>query len=713
MKYIPTFIFLILFSLTAPAEDIKTYDDGKSWTLFSGVSAYNIRVRDNAPAELYHFGTAARDFSLQDKAVGPELPVRGGHYVCRPVAEVVFNDGVRDLELEFVKYEIDRTGEYPVLVLVHKDIHYPLEIIEYIKVIDDYGLYEKRTEIRNTGKKHDVVIENLQSGNFYLPKDQYEMYSLTGHWGDEFQPSVTLLTPGVKSVEVKNFRSFGSSFFAVRPEGETSRTSGKVWFGTLKYSGNWRMDFEKFTTGEVQVASGINFWDQSMTLKPGESFVSPEWVFGYTENGMDGVTGSLTGYTRDKIVHPSHRGQVRPVLYNSWYATEFDVNEEQQLELAGIAKDLGVEIFVIDDGWFKGRFNDNGGLGDWTVDRTKFPDGLSPLIRKINEMGMDFGIWIEPEMVNENSDLYRAHPDWVLHYPTRTRHTYRNQLMLNLAREDVYQYLYRSISALLKEYNIKYVKWDFNRGISEPGWPDAGKDSQRTVRIRYVQNLYRLYDALRAEFPDVWFENCASGGGRVDLGLISKTDFCWASDNTDPVDRTFIQYSYLGAFPANTMISWVTFEDHHRQGHPIDFKFDVALCGVLGIGYDITEWTDEEKTVAAGKVALYKEIRETVHNGEQYLLVSPYLSDRSALQFVSRDGKESVVFVYNLAEDLQNSSPETRSSPLITLKGLDPDADYRIDGIEGIHSGASLLNYGVEFPVYGAYKSGIFKIHRI
>lgn len=712
MKYILS-AFFILVSLSVHAEAIKTGDDGKSWTLHSGSSVYDIRVRDGQPAELYHFGTVFCDTDNLGRPIGPEIPVRGGHYTCRPVAEAVFSDGVRDLELEFVNYEIDRSGEYPVLALVHRDIHYPLEITEYIRVIDDYGLYEKWTEVRNTGRKQDVVIENMQSGNFYLPKGQYEMHDLTGHWGDEFQPSVTLLTPGVKTVEVKNFRSFGSSFFAIRPEGEESPAAGKVWFGTLKYSGNWRMDFEKFTTGEVQVASGINFWDENIVLGPGESFVSPEWVFGYTENGMDGVTHRLSEYIRNKVVYTSHRGQARPVLYNSWYATEFDVNMDQQLELAKIAKELGVEIFVIDDGWFKGRFNDNGGLGDWTVDRTKFPDGLTPLIEKVNDMGMDFGIWIEPEMVNENSDLYRSHPDWVLHYPTRTRHTYRNQLMLNLAREDVYQYLHKSISNLLKDHNIKYVKWDFNRGITEPGWPDAEKGCQRSVRIKYVQNLYRLYDSLRSEFPDVWFENCASGGGRVDLGMMSRTDFSWASDNTDPVDRTFIQYSYLGIFPANTMISWVTFEDHHRQGHSLDFKFDVALSGVLGIGYDITEWTEEERALAAKKVALYKEIRETVHNGKQYLIESPYLANRSVIQFVSQDGAESVVFVYNLAEYLQNSSPETKSSSRVALKGLDPEALYSIDGISGVHSGSSLMNYGLEFPVYGAYKSGIFKLHRM
>lgn len=713
------FILLALLPLGISAKTIETGDDGKSWTLTTASSAYHIRSTDNAPAAVWHFGTPYCDLENLSAALGGELPVRGGHYTCVPMVEAIFKDGVRDIELVFDRYELDESGEFPVLALVHRDRYYPLEVTEFIRVLSPYDMFEKWIEVRNTaakGKKtkNDVIrIENLQSGNFYLPKGEYEMTNLTGHWADEFQPSTTLLTPGVKTLQVKNFRSFGSSFFTVRPKGETSETAGRVWYGSLKYSGNWRCDFEKFTTGEVQVASGINFWDQDLVLAPGESFRTPEWVFGYTEQGSGAVAQNLASYTREQVVYPSKRGKVRPVLYNSWYATEFDVNEQQQLALAGIAKELGVEIFVIDDGWFKGRFNDNGGLGDWTVDKTKFPQGLNPLIEKVNAMGMDFGLWIEPEMVNENSDLYRAHPDWVFNFPTRTRHTYRNQLMLNLAREDVCQYLYRSISAVLREHNIKYVKWDFNRGLTEPGWPDAPADMQRSVRIRYVENFYRLYEALRAEFPDVWFEDCASGGARVDLGILGRTDFCWASDNTDPIDRIFIQYSFLGAFPANTMISWVTFEDHHRAGHPIGFKFDVALSGVLGVGYDITKWTAEERAVAAQKVALYKEIRETVHNGRHYRLVSPYVSNRSVIQFVAQDGGESVVFVYNLGENLLNSTDDTKASPLVVLRGLEADAKYVIEGIEGVHSGASLMNYGIGFPVYGSYKSGIFKIKKM
>jgi alpha-galactosidase len=367
-------------------------------------------------------------------------------------------------------------------------------------------------------------------------------------------------------------------------------------------------------------------------------------------------------------------------------------------------------MFVIDDGWFKGRVNDKAGLGDWTVDTNKFPNGLQPMIEKINALGLDFGIWIEPEMVNPNSDLYRSHPDWVFHFPNRQRHEGRNQLILNLAREDVVQYLYQSFHKLLKENNIKFIKWDMNKQMSDPGFPSAPVDEQRAVRIKYMENLYRLVETLRSDFPDVWFENCSSGGGRIDMAMNSRFDFNWTSDNTDPIDRIFIQDSYLTIFPANTMISWITHEDWHRQNPPIEFKFDVSMAGVLGVGYDITKWTDAEKDIAKGKIARYKEIRKTVQYGVPYRLVSPYDSNRSILQFVNKERSESIVFVYNLAEYPNNTIPGNQRSPLVQFRGLLPDVQYSVESLAGTYSGFYLMNTGVEIPLRGAYKSRILKI---
>lgn len=709
-------ILIILVSLAnvifAQSNAIEKNSDNTTWSLYTNSALYQISVTDAGSVNMTYFGNRVQDVSHLRNEWKDELPVRGGYSNTTPILEVIFADGVRDIELTFVDANITTIDGYSTLIINQKDVFYPLMVTEYIRVLPEYDLIEKWIEVKNTGKRKNEIIkiENAQSGSFFLPKDNYYLTHLSGTWGHEFQPNKTRLTPGLKTLQTKDFRSFGSSFFAVRPEGETSEVRGKVWYGSLIYSGNWRADFDKSALGEVQVVSGINFWDQEVTLKPGEIFTTPKMLAGYTEKGMEGVSNNLASFTREQILPKSHRNELRPVLYNSWYATTFNVNEEHQLALAKIAKEIGVEMFVIDDGWFKGRVNDRAGLGDWTVDKNKFPNGLKSMIDKINAMGLDFGIWIEPEMVNPNSDLYRAHPDWVFHYPNRTRHTGRNQLMLNLAREDVYKYLYNSFHKLLKENNIKYIKWDMNKSLTDPGFPSADTDEQRSVRIKYVDNLYRLIESLRQEFPDVWFENCASGGGRIDLGMLSRMDFNWVSDNTDPVDRIFIQYSYLNAFPANTMIGWVTREDWHSQNHPLEFKFDVSMSGVLGVGYDITKWTEEEKAIAKDRITRYKEIRKTVQFGDHYRLVSPYENNRSVLQYVNNEKSESIVFVYNLAEYPNNFIPETKGSKEIHLRGLRADSLYKIENIETTFTGQFLMDNGIVFPVSGAFKSKIFKI---
>ncbi len=696
------------------AKSVKTGHDGKSWILETSSAIYRIGCSEQGVVGMYYFGNKNQDPIKLQYPLGEEVPVRDGYSITTPMLEVVFEDQVRDIELSFVTSEMCLLDSYETLIIYQKDKYYPLEVITYLRVLPEFDIIEKWMELKNIGENEIFRVENAYSGSFFLPKNAYELIHLSGMGGFEYQPNVTKLTQGVKTIQVKDFRSFGFPFFAIRPEGEQMEQLGDVWFGSLQYSGNWRMDFEKFPRGEVQIVGGINFWDQSLTLKAGDNFLTPKMIIGYTQRGMEGVSQSLSSYTREKILYPSHRSKVRPVLYNSWYATAFNINEKQQLALAKVAKELGVEVFVIDDAWFKGRINEKGGLGDWAVDKNKFPDGLQPMIKKINAMGMDFGIWIEPEMVSPNSDLYRAHPDWVFHFPNRQCHGGRGgQLMLNLAREDVYQYLYESISKLLRENNIKYIKWDMNKALTDPGFPSAPVDEQRSVRIKYMENLYRLFGVLRSEFPDVWFENCASGGGRVDLGMMACSDFSWASDNTDPVDRIFIHYAYLNVFPANSMISWVTYQDLHKQSHSLEFKFDVSMCGVLGVGYDITKWTEEEKDIAREKIACYKTIREIIHNGDLYRLVSPYESNRSVLQFVDKSKSEAVVFVYNLAEYPNNATAETKRPKLVKLRGLLSDSFYRIEGMDVLFKGSELMEIGIAFPINGAFKSGIFKIMKV
>jgi alpha-galactosidase len=436
---------------------------------------------------------------------------------------------------------------------------------------------------------------------------------------------------------------------------------------------------------------------------------------GYTTNGSEGVSSRLGAYVRNEILPAEHRHDMRPVLFNSWYATTDKLNEDQQIDLAKIAAGLGVELFVIDAGWYKVNNKWWAGIGNWDVDTVKFPNGLTSLIKKVNDLGMKFGIWVEPENIHVSSDAYLQHPDWALKYPhwdpTHGRPT------LNLAKEEVYNHLLETLTKLLTENNIDFVKWDQNNFLGSPSWVNAPADTQREWRIRYIHNLYRLVDELKKRFPKVMFESCSSGGGRIDLGMMSRMDQVWVSDNTTSVDRLFIQYGYLSAMPANTMVSWVI----ESQTFPtsLNYKFDVAMSGVLGVGYDIRKWTANDLEIAKNKIKLYKEIRQLIQQGVVHRLVSPFENNRCALQYNSSDGKSAVLLCYNLALSLPGSQIINRGSNVIKLKGLNSERRYLIKRANDekdkgmIYQGDFLMNIGISWPIKEIFESQIMVINQV
>lgn len=652
--------------------------------------------------------------SRERALAGPDVPVSNGRVrPLRPQVEVVFPDAVRDVELAFEQGEIRSIEGRLALVITQRDKHYALRVTSYIRPIPELDVVEKWAELENTGKKA-IRVVNFQSASCVLPKDDYTLTTLSGDWGREFTAETASLTTGTKTIEVRDFKSYGASYFVVRPQGEENFTAGPVWFGMVLYSGNWRVDFYKKFADVLQITGGVNYWDASWQLEGGTTLAAPRMVFGYTRSGEEGASQRMADYTRTELLRPAKRDELRPVIYNSWYATTFHVNEEHQYELAKVAKEIGVELFMMDDGWFKGRIDDHAGLGDWTVDRNKFPNGLNGLIDKVNELGLDFGIWVEPEMVNPNSDLYRAHPDWIIHFPNRERSVYRYQSVLNLAREDVYQYLLGALSDLLSQHNIKYMKWDQNRHLTQPGWPGESPERQMELRQRYVDNLYRMLDELHERFPDVWFENCSSGGGRVDGGMLRRMDINWTSDNAEAIDRQYIQWGYLSFLPANTMLGLVT-DDDHWHGQDIDFayKCDVTMQGVLGLGPNLSKISPEEKEVLRERVALYKQIRPTVQQGVLYRLLSPFEGERTALQYVARDGREAVLMLYNRAFKGRDLATKNMASPKLPLRGLEADATYTIEGYEGDFSGAYLMEIGLDWPLDRVYTSRIVRITKL
>lgn len=715
---------LLVVSLHSFAQiDSLVNANGKiiGWNVFTNSSVYQIMLNDRGDVIPVFFGSKAHGEKLvpQDRSRGNgpfqlnEIPVRGKFADKIPIVEVEFSDHTRDCELVFEKAEIKLIDERKTLCITQKDSYYPFVVTSFIRPLPEHDIIEKWMEVKNTGKKESIQVDNLLSASVLLPAHKYFLTHHGGRWLNEFRLQTTVLTTGIKTLQSRDFSSFENSpWFAVSDK-ENPTTNANIWFGQVHYSGNWRIDLESTVAGHLQIAGGINFWDTQWKLDAGRSFTTPKMSFGYTEKGTDEAARLYADYTRKEILRPAMRNKTRPVIYNSWYATGFNVNEVGQLKLAQQAKDLGVELFVIDDGWFSGRKDDHAGLGDWTVDKEKFPEGLNPLIRKINDMGMDFGIWVEPEMVNPNSELYRKHPDWAFYFNHRTKNEWRNQLTLNLAREDVYNYLLDAMTSLLKNHNIKFIKWDRNRGLSEPGWPGAPVDIQKAVRIRYMNNLYRLIDELEKRFPDVLFESCSSGGGRPDLAMLSKMDQTWTSDNTNPLDRLFIQYGYLSAYPANTMVCWTTGYDRSSINLPQEFIFDVAMQGVLGVGDNIAEWSDKQIEIAKSKITEYKSIRHLVQQGNLYRLKSPFEGNKIALQYLSANKDEAVLLCYNLAKTTEGANEESISSRQLLLQGLDAAAMYKFNDKNGtLLSGEYLMKIGIAWPVANAYWSSILKFKK-
>ena len=722
--FIAFILLLTVFRASAQIESIINANEKLiGWNVQTKNSLYQIALNDRGDVYPTYYGAKAQVKGLmtQDRSRGGngpfpvnEVPVRGKYADKIPAVEVVFADGTRDCELVLDKAEVVMIDNRQTLRITQKDKYYPLCVVSFVRVLPEYDIIEKWIEVKNTARKESINIDNLLSSSILLPSNKYFLKHHAGRWLSEFQLQRTELTAGIKTLQSRDFYAFENTpWFAVTTKEVDDVSDADVWFGQVHYSGNWRIDFESTLSGALQIAGGINFWDTQWQLQAGQTFTTPKMSIGFTQKGYDEAARLNSNYVRNEVMRESTLNNVRPVIYNSWYATGFNVNEEGQLKLAQEAKNLGVELFVIDDGWFSGRKDDHYGLGDWFADPQKFPNGLNPMIKKINDMGMQFGLWVEPEMVNPQSELFKKHPDWALYYNNRAKTEWRNQLTLNIAREDVYQYLLQSMTSLLKNNNIKFIKWDRNRGLTEAGWPSATPTLQREVRIRYINNLYRLIDELQKQFPDVVFENCSSGGGRSDLGMLSRMDQTWTSDNTNPLDRLFIQYGYLSAYPANTMVCWTTGYDSRIINLPLEFIFDVAMTGVLGVGDNITQWNDKQKEIAKNKIAEYKSIRQLVQQGNLYRLRSPFEGSKVSFEYISQDSTEVVVFCYNLNTTLEGAVQENISSKQLLLKGLDPSAMYQLnDKNNSVLSGEQLMKIGISWPVTNAYRSVVIKFKK-
>lgn len=635
-----------------------------------------------------------------------EFSFWGGAFYGEPSLKAQFADQVRDLRMVYAGSRLDAIEGRESLIVTFKDAYYPLSVNLHYRIVPELDLIERYAEAVNTGED-EIVLESFQSAAWTMPHmPQSRMTHVAGSWAGEYQLRETSLSEGKKTIESR--RGFtgphANPWFAI-DNGSATESRGDVWYGALGWSGNWKIVAEKTIFDHVRVTGGIHDFDSRWLLMPGETYQTPLFVGGYSASGFGGMSRTLHRYQREHILPSASK---RKVLYNSWEATTFDVHADEQIELAKKAAKMGVERFVVDDGWFGQRNSDRAGLGDWHVNPDKFPDGLEALIREVSVLGMDFGIWVEPESVNPDSDLYRSHPDWVYHFPTRVGTQLRNQLLLNLAKPEVKQYIIDFMTRLLGSHPISFIKWDMNRTITEPGLHGFPPERQREIWIRHVRSLYAIWAELRAKFPHVEFETCAGGGARIDFGMLRFADQAWPSDNTDAFDRLRIQEGFSYVYSPQIMMCWVTDSPNGMNGRrlPLSFRFRSAMTGALGIGGNLREWSDAEIEEAAVHIAAYKEIRHLVQGGQQFRLASFRQSPLAAVQYVSEDRIESVVFAFLHAQQFGRGRA-------LKLQGLDGDRLYEVEGLGGetvrLH-GSTLMNAGIPLNLRGDFDSALIRI---
>ncbi|HAT4190974.1 alpha-galactosidase [Clostridium perfringens] len=562
----------------------------------------------------------------------------------------------------------------------------------YFTIFEDRAVITRSASFLNLSNKT-INIEKAMSFNLDLPDSNYNMIQLNGAWGRErhvYDRSIKEGTQGFYSLKGASSAEFNPFLALRRPN--TDEFSGEVIGFSLVYSGNFMAEIDVDTYNQTRIMMGIHPEIFSWPLNLNEEFYTPEVVIVYSDKGLNYMSQVYHSLYRECLMRGKWKNSVRPILLNSWEALSFSIDEEKIKELATNASKLGVELFVLDDGWFGKRNNDNAGLGDWTVNKEKFPNGLNEIIEYINKLGMDFGIWIEPEMVNKDSELYRFHPDWIIHAPNRKPSHTRNQYTLDFSRDEVVDHIYNQIEKLLSDYNISYVKWDMNRYITECYSKDKGANLQGTVYHKYILNVYKLYDKLTTRFPNILFESCSSGGARFDPGMLYYAPQTWTSDNTDAMERIKIQYGSSLVYPLISMGSHVSESPNQQvfRETALETRANVAYFGNLGYELDVNKLSDVEKEEIKKQIQFYKENREVFQFGEFYRIKNPYNNNISAWMVKSNDEKTIILGCYKLLNHANEGKERVK------LFGLDKDGDYKLSyPYEKEFKGDELMNVGI------------------
>lgn len=697
---------------------LKVLDNGQMGHLYYGKK---IRQRDNFSHML--------QISSQENAVTPnsiadrkgfsldllkqEYPSFGTGDYREPAISILQENGSRITNFIYEKYElidgkekipglpgtyVEKSEEAKTLKIYLKDKLINTQLILSYTIYENYAAIIRKASVKNHSEES-LKIERILSSSIDFSGEEYKAIHLSGAWSRERHIEELDITHSKIVIESKRGTSSANNnpFIAIKKK-NTSENSGEVYGFSLIYSGNHIAQIEKNHMGSVRVNMGINPFNFNWLLEKGEVFHTPEVVMVYSENGLQEMSHTYHKLYQKRLARGVWRDRTRPVLINNWEATYFDFNEDKILEIAKKSVDLGVELFVLDDGWFGSRNNDHMGLGDWWVNIKKIPSGIDGLAQKVEELGMKFGLWFEPEMVNKDSELYRNHPDWILQVPGRAHTPSRNQHTLDLGRKEVVEYLYEKISKILRESKISYIKWDMNRPMTEVWSGVLSSDRQGETAHRYIQGLYDLLERLVTEFPDVLFESCASGGNRFDPGMLHYMPQAWTSDDTDAVERIKIQYGTSMVYPISSMGAHVSAVPNHQTERitSVQTRGNVAFFGAFGYELDLGKISDPEKHIVKKQIEFFKENRETLQFGDFYRLKSPFEGDkmRASWAAVSTDKSRAVIGNYEI---LSRPNPDFNR---LKLRGLDPDALYKVKSaqIQGeLYYGDELMNSGLMF----------------
>lgn len=634
-----------------------------------------------------------------------EYPVGGIGDYRESCLDVENEQGCIGCELLFKNYEIRKgkpalkglpasfgtEDEVETLLIYCEDSVLHLEVCLQYSVFARTDVVTRSAEIRNSGGQK-LRLQKAYSACLDMENRDFEMITLCGSWARERHIERGPVRFGRQSVSSgKGESSHQEHPFLALVTPETTQETGEVYAMNFVYSGNFLAQAERNQFDCVRMTMGIRGDEFCWNLKPGESFQTPETVLVYSDEGLGRMSRSFHDFYREHLIRSPYKYRRRPALINNWEATYFDFNTEKLLEIAREAKENGIEMLVMDDGWFGKRNFDDCSLGDWVVNEEKIHTGLPDLVRQVRELGMEFGIWFEPEMVSPDSDLYRAHPDWAIQIQGRETTLSRQQYVLDLSRKEVRDYVYQCVADILHSAPISYVKWDMNRQLSNLGSACLDREAQQELSHRYVLGLYELQERLVTEFPDLLLENCSGGGARFDAGMLYYSPQIWCSDDTDAIERLRIQEGTAMIYPLSTMGAHVSDCPNHVLGRttPFETRGHVALAGAFGYELDITKISGEEKKVIPEQVALYHKYQYLTQTGDYYRLAS--WTDKKPLdcwEIAAKDGSEALVTCVQVLSEVEKHSRR------ICLKGLLPEARYRLEDTEDCYTGEELMYCG-------------------